>query len=377
MMDPSCRYNLRSKPSSAHLEKIFEHEHANDSLGIMASSHRYNLRSKPGSANVLVELRSQRNSSTPRSLSLKHAKSAKPLKRAKSDGHHVFAPSEEALETLPTDGRLLYQAPQKWTLNHLRVANVEEKLDVPLDRIVDATFIPTDDDPEFKRIANDIQEYVFGEPGPEIDYGTKNPFWLFFNDLQDYSRCNYQIMMAKLIWCALFFGRRTCVDLCLTMKRFSRLPLSISGLKAGKGVCVDGLILRISRATNEMGRVPLCVVLQEPGSLGMARHEIPQLLLQANMVFNYDQNLETYEAFLISAEYTFTILRAIVSPDYLRSIRAHRQVSGTFRALRTRSFDVTNVETRKEFLRGVMALGRYFVHHPAFSFPMRKFRPEG
>ncbi|PGH34122.1 hypothetical protein GX50_03085 [[Emmonsia] crescens] len=76
------------------------------------------------------------------------------------------------------------------------------------------------------------------------------------------------------------------------MKKLGRLP----------GVWVDGTILRISGATNEMA-VPLCVVLrkQEPGDLGMARYEIPQLLLQANMVFNYDQNFERYDVFLITA----------------------------------------------------------------------------
>lgn len=48
---------------------------------------------------------------------------------------------------------------------------------------------------------------------------------------------------------------------------------------------------------------------QEAGDLGMAKYEIPQLLLQANMAFNYDKGFEEYEAFVISIEgYTNTHL---------------------------------------------------------------------
>lgn len=54
---------------------------------------------------------------------------------------------------------------------------------------------------------------------------------------------------------------------------------------------------------------------QEPGDLGMAKYEIPQLLLQANVALNYDENLGQYEAFVISVDdtsYTYTFPRAII-----------------------------------------------------------------
>lgn len=62
---------------------------------------------------------------------------------------------------------------------------------------------------------------------------------------------------------------------------------------------------------------------READDLGMARHEIPHLLLQANIVFNYDETLGQYNAFDISIEdYTYTFVKAIMSSEYLRSIRA-------------------------------------------------------
>lgn len=96
------------------------------------------------------------------------------------------------------------------------------------------------------------------------------------------------------------------------------------------------------------------------------------------MVFNYDQSFRQYEAFAISIEnYTYTFVRAIMSPEYLQSIRAGRPVHGALKVLRNRPFDIVDRDTRREFLKSLMALGRYFTHRPEFSFPMRKYRVVG
>lgn len=93
------------------------------------------------------------------------------------------------------------------------------------------------------------------------------------------------------------------------MKPLSRLPLNIGALNAGKGMSVDGAILRYSNGNNIMIiGAPIAVVSvcpsspslcflytsnaasakqisyqrkQEPGDLGTARYEIPHPLLQA------------------------------------------------------------------------------------------------
>ena len=110
----------------------------------------------------------------------------------------------------------------------------------------------------------------------------------------------------------------------------------------------------------------------------MARHEIPHLMLQANMIFNYDEKIEQYEAFAISIEnYTYTIVKGIMSPEYLRSIRSGKPACGHLKVLRCEPYDITDRNTRKEFLKAMMGLGRYFVQRPEFGYPMRKYRVIG
>lgn len=107
----------------------------------------------------------------------------------------------------------------------------------------------------------------------------------------------------------------------------------------------------------------------------MERYEIPHLLLQANMAFNYNPTSEQYEAFAISIEnYTYTFVKAIVLPEYLRSLRAVRPVCGSLKVLRSKPFNIIDRDTRREFLRDLMALSRYFKKRPEFLLPMRKYR---
>ena len=53
--------------------------------------------------------------------------------------------TSSSLESLPTDTRMLFQKPDKWTLDHLRVTNLQREMDVPLERIIPAKHIPHDD----------------------------------------------------------------------------------------------------------------------------------------------------------------------------------------------------------------------------------------
>lgn len=96
------------------------------------------------------------------------------------------------------------------------------------------------------------------------------------------------------------------------------------------------------------------------------------------MVFNYNKSFEEYEAFVISIKgYTYTFIRAIMSPQYLRSLRAGQPANDRLNVLRSKPFDVMDRGERMEFLRCLMALDRYLVQRPEFSFPMRKYRVMG
>lgn len=79
----------------------------------------------------------------------------------------------------------------------------------------------------------------------------------------------------------------------------------------------------------------------------MVKYEIPHLLLQANMIFNYDSTLEQYEAFAISIDgnYTYTFVKAIVHPEYLQSIRSGRPACGTLKVLHSKPFNIVDRDT--------------------------------
>ncbi|KAL2845433.1 hypothetical protein BJY01DRAFT_247697 [Aspergillus pseudoustus] len=157
----------------------------------------------------------------------------------------------------------------------------------------------------------------------------------------------------------------------LAVARREWLPLRPAGLEhlvsqsAPDGLFADGVIVRDPN-DREGVSLPLGIVLhkRQSGDLGIARYEIPYLLLMANMAFHHNEALGMYEAFMISVEksYKYTLIKATVSSKYLKSIRQYRQACGTLKVLRTKSFEIFDVEVRMEFLRCVMAFrGTRFV----------------
>jgi len=160
-----------------------------------------------------------------------------------------------------------------------------------------------------------------------------------------------------------------------------------SAVKAGKGQRVDASILRYSKVkwvfrllllhVTVHRRLGVQQVKRTADSLGTARYEIPHLLLQAKMVLNYDESFGQYEAFAISTEnFIYTFVEAIMSPEYLRSLRTGSPVHDTMEMLRSKPFNIVDRDTWRNFLKSPMALGRHLVNHPEYSFPMRKYRAD-
>jgi hypothetical protein len=108
----------------------------------------------------------------------------------------------------------------------------------------------------------------------------------------------------------------------------------------------------------------------------MARHEIPQLLLQLNMVYNFDATRGEYDAFLVSFDepFRYTFIRAVASADYIRSIRGNEPAKGALKVLRSRRYDIAGMDwvARKEFLRNMIGLCRYLVSRPEYKFPVHE-----
>lgn len=66
--------------------------------------------------------------------------------RSQSTSEASKAHDPPVASTISTDTRLLYQNPRKWTLDHLRIANLQQESGVSIDRIIDSKYIPSDGD---------------------------------------------------------------------------------------------------------------------------------------------------------------------------------------------------------------------------------------
>ena len=107
----------------------------------------------------------------------------------------------------------------------------------------------------------------------------------------------------------------------------------------------------------------------------LAKQVIPYLLLQANMAYNHDPNLENYPAFIIGIdEFTITFTRADISPEYIKSIRAGHPIPERLSIYCSEAYDISDQATRKEFLRLTIGLDRYFHQRPEFSFPLERLK---
>lgn len=92
----------------------------------------------------------------------------------------------------------------------------------------------------------------------------------------------------------------------------------------------------------------------------------------------YEQNpcLEQYTGFVIGVEgFTVTITRADISPEYIKSIRAGHVVSENLNVQRSQQYDISDPGIRREFMRVLIGLDRFFCERPEFSFPLKHVRP--
>ncbi|KAL2854198.1 hypothetical protein BJX68DRAFT_264937 [Aspergillus pseudodeflectus] len=290
------------------------------------------------------------------------------------------------------DTLLLYQEPEKWTREHLRIANVEHEVDVPIERIIDPRYIPPDDSKKFRKMEKYFRNPPWLVPGSDRPDRSKGidptiPFFNFFTAIQYGASCGRldsggvhdTIDLIDDIVKEVFRDRR------IRVRQHDHIPLTAFGLwrKERYGQRVDATIScvgcdRTDGVLRLVSGIPLAVITanRKRGELGMARYEIPQLLLQLNMVYNFDATREEYDAFLVSFDepFRYTFIRAVASADYIRSIRGNEPAKGALKVLRSRRYDIAGMDwvARKEFLRNMIGLCRYLVSRPEYKFPVHE-----
>ncbi|KAL5341641.1 hypothetical protein BJX70DRAFT_395704 [Aspergillus crustosus] len=316
----------------------------------------------------------------------KHRPRGKPLpvdqpRRTRRASHYAQSLSR-VISTPPyCETILLYQPTPRWTPDHLRIANVEHKANVPISEIFDRKYLPGENDldasSDFPRLSDAIQD----PPWDPTNFNS--PFFHFFNALQWYrqGRCSELGAVTGTIQLLSDILEAVYPDDSLTTRLEDRIPLTINEL-----TCLNTAHARVNATIARSAKtkkkneyncgIPLCVVSHKlkPGDERMARYEIPQLLLQMNMAYNYNPTMSEYEAFVISFEkpFVFTFVRASATAAYARSIRSIKPADGCLKVTRTKEFCVSgrNIRTRREFLKCFMGLARYLVERQEFSFPM-------
>ncbi|OJJ33427.1 hypothetical protein ASPWEDRAFT_43487 [Aspergillus wentii DTO 134E9] len=283
-----------------------------------------------------------------------------------------------ASASLSRDTCLLLKPPKKWTLEHLQIARVQQEK-VSLDKIVDLKFVPHDDDPEFQRLesllcdpsmeSRDKDDLPFEQDPFKFFFGTLRSYGGWCDSIEDARGENFVNHVIRMIL------REMYPDLTLYATSYMRLGIDLPFMKPRRKQWVDGCISRFWKDEGLFG-VPLALIsiIRESGDIGMARYEIPQILMQVNMAYNQNQNLEEYSGYIISIDgYRFTFGKATVSPEYVKCIYSGKPACEDLQFQRGPSFDITDRAERKEILRIIMGLARYFVQRAEFFFAGHEF----
>ncbi|RAL00576.1 uncharacterized protein BO80DRAFT_445300 [Aspergillus ibericus CBS 121593] len=267
--------------------------------------------------------------------------------------------------------------------DRLLVVRIETQAKVPLDAIIDAQYMPSDDDAELQGRVDRWQDPATEDADPTLSWldvyeqldPQKRAFSLFFNHIhQDSYGCwtdDYIFQSLRMLF------DRLSSDEEISFHHHSYIPLT----KARLGKCDDGIHFHHSIVKHKYDKTtgrhsigfPLAVCICKPqfGQRGIARYELTPLLLQANLGYEYDPHRDQYPAYLLSLRgWNLRFVKATMSRQELERLRATETLSGSMRIQRTRAFNIRDRAERKEVVRAVTGLLRFFEDRPEAAYPM-------
>ncbi|RDH39187.1 hypothetical protein BDQ94DRAFT_164946 [Aspergillus welwitschiae] len=198
----------------------------------------------------------------------------------------------------------------------LFAANVEVVNKVPVDTIVDPRYMPSDDD-----TGDDFRQKCYF-PLAREDLGTHQGLYFSY-----------------------YIGKGT---------------FNVPGGQAigvPLAVCTVRFILLVSwylKLNNLQCKPKL-------GRAGIAQSEIPGLLFQANMAFEFESNHEQYPAYVISVRgWKIRFVKGIMTQQEVAHLQDKEKLSGRIKVQRTGAYDLYYRNERKEFIRVMLGLLRSF-----------------
>ncbi|KAI2814131.1 hypothetical protein CBS115989_8841 [Aspergillus niger] len=231
----------------------------------------------------------------------------------------------------------------------LFAANVEVVNKVPVDIIVDPKYMPSDDDTEFQRLVDLWQD-------PAVEDKVELSDWSELEKLVDPKKasdfrqnCYFPLAREDLgthqgLYFSYYIGKGT---------------FNVPGGQAigvPLAVCTVRFLLLVSwylKLNNLQCKPKL-------GRAGIARSEIPGLLFQANMAFEFESNHEQYPAYVISVRgWKIRFVKGIMTRQEVARLQ-DKKLSGRIKVQRTGAYDLYYRNERKEFIRVMLGLLRSF-----------------
>ncbi|GKZ36018.1 hypothetical protein AbraIFM66950_006891 [Aspergillus brasiliensis] len=279
----------------------------------------------------------------------------------------------------------------------LIVANVELDDEVMVDRIVDPQYLPSDDDTEFQNLVDLWQDPAVEDADMFADSSEleklvdpkKIKFTRFFRDIHD-DKYRGDIKPDPLFeYMASLFDppvsgeigfRRNCYfpfareDLGMHQGRFYQYYIG-KGITKTPGGQMTGIPLavctvrflplvasRYLKLNNQQCKPHI-------DKTGIAWSEIPGLLLQANMAFEFDCSFEQYPAYVISVrEWGIHFVKGTMMRQEVACLRDKDKLSGRIEVQRTRAYNLHDRGERKEVIRVMLGLLRSFKDRPEANF---------
>ncbi|CAK39608.1 hypothetical protein An07g07920 [Aspergillus niger] len=253
----------------------------------------------------------------------------------------------------------------------LFAANVEVVNKVPVDIIVDPKYMPSDDDTEFQRLVDLWQDPAVEDKVELSDWSEleklvdpkKARFAPLFRDVHDdrYRKKTEPDILFDYI-ASLFEQLPSQGE--IDFRQNCYFPLAREDLGTHQGLYFSYYIGKgtFNVPGGQAIGVPLAVCTCKPklGRAGIARSEIPGLLFQANMAFEFESNHEQYPAYVISVRgWKIRFVKGIMTRQEVARLQ-DKKLSGRIKVQRTGAYDLYYRNERKEFIRVMLGLLRSF-----------------
>jgi hypothetical protein len=242
-----------------------------------------------------------------------------------------------------------------------------------------AEYVPPDGDPEFERVAG-----LFCEPSRELlEHG--NPGYFEREDNQGFYAifawlCN--MLEADATESAYVFKAFLNLIMVQIMvmanpkRKFinmlrSNVPYNIPQLNFRGKISGDEMFVGWNQEEGSIS-VPLIIlsVIKDPSHSGIVRFEVPKALLSVTIAFAQNSGLDYYDGFVIFLDGTsLHISRARVSAKYMQDLFEHRIINDDMLFYRSKSFDLLDVDGRRESTRFIFSLFRYLSDSEQWAIP--------